>query len=119
MSVTVVFNEKQIAQVEALAAYLTQEQIADYFGISRKTWYNLCERQPEILTHYKKGKANTVGDIARSLITKAREGDNTAMIFYLKTQAHWRETSIIEMVEKEADKTLEDFYKDDEVKPES
>lgn len=32
-------DDGEIAQVEALAAYLSQEQIADYFGIGRTTWY--------------------------------------------------------------------------------
>jgi hypothetical protein len=38
-----------------------------------------------------------VGAIAQSLVTKARAGDTTAMIFFLKTQAGWRETSGLEL----------------------
>ena len=34
-------DEKQIAQVEALAAFLTLEQIADYFGMHRETFNGL------------------------------------------------------------------------------
>ncbi len=33
-----------------------------------------------------------MGAVAQSLITKARAGNVTAMIFYLKTQGGWRET---------------------------
>ena len=86
----------QIAEVETLAAVLSTEQIADYFGIGRRTFYSLMERDPEIAARYKKGRARAVGSIAQSLIAKARGGNVTAMIFFLKTQAGWRETLAVE-----------------------
>jgi len=82
--------------VEALAAYLTQEQIADYFGMGKTTWYALLERDPEVSERYKRGKSKAVATIAQSLLQKARDGDNTAAIFYLKTQAGWSETQKLE-----------------------
>jgi predicted RNA binding protein with dsRBD fold (UPF0201 family) len=42
---------------------------------------------------YKKGRAKAIVDVAGSLLTKAREGDTASIIFYLKTQASWREVS--------------------------
>ncbi len=42
-------SAEQIAQVEGLASLLTQEQMADYFGIVRNTFAALLERQPEVL----------------------------------------------------------------------
>jgi hypothetical protein len=42
---------------------------------------------------YKRGRSRAISDIAGSLISKAREGDTASMIFYLKTQAGWREVS--------------------------
>lgn len=84
---------EQMSQVEALAAYLTQEQIADYFGIGKTTWFAMMERDTSIAERYKRGKAKAVGSIAQSLLTKARNGDTTSQIFYLKTQAGWRETT--------------------------
>jgi hypothetical protein len=42
---------------------------------------------------YKKGKSRAIADIAGSLISKARDGDTASAIFYLKTQAGWREVS--------------------------
>lgn len=89
-------NDEQRAQVEALAAYLTQEQIADYFGIGRTTWFSILERDPDISERYKRGKARAIGAVAQNLIKKARDGDNACMMFYLKTQAGWRETSHID-----------------------
>ena len=86
----------QKAQVEALAAYLSQDQIADYLGIGRTTFQSMIERDPEISERYKRGKAKAVGLVAQGLLQKARSGDTTSAIFYLKTQAGWRETQKIE-----------------------
>lgn len=86
----------QKREVETLAAVLSAEQIADYFGVGRTTFFAMMNRDAEIAERYKKGKARAVGAIAQSLISKARSGHVTAMIFYLKTQAGWRETSHIE-----------------------
>jgi hypothetical protein len=86
----------QMTQVEALAAYLTQEQIADFFGITRLTFQAMVARDENISMHYKKGKAKAIGAIAQGLISKARAGDTASAIFYLKTQAGWRETQVIE-----------------------
>ena len=41
-------TSEQKIQVEALAAYLTQEQIADYFSLSRTTFYEMMKRDEEI-----------------------------------------------------------------------
>lgn len=87
-------SEAQKAEVETLAAVLSAEQIADYFGIGRTTFFAMIRRDEEIAERYKRGKARAIGAIgaiAQSLITKARAGDTASMIFYLKTQAGWRE----------------------------
>jgi IS30 family transposase len=89
-------NDEQRVQVEALAAYLSQEQIADYFGIARSTWYQLLERDPEVAERYKRGKSQAIMTVAQGLLQKARDGDTTSAIFYLKTQAGWRETNRVE-----------------------
>ena len=86
----------QVAEVSTLAAVLSQEQIADYFGIARSTFALICERQPEVLGQYKKGKARAIGTVAKGLLQKARDGDTASAIFYLKTQAGWKETQVID-----------------------
>ena len=83
-------------QVEALAAYLTQDQIADYFGITRPTFSAMIERDDDISLRYKRGKSKAIGAVAQGLLQKARDGDTTSAIFYLKTQAGWRETNHID-----------------------
>ncbi|MCU9848949.1 hypothetical protein OEZ60_13135 [Defluviimonas sp. WL0024] len=89
-------NACQKAEVETLAAVLSTAQIADYFGIGRTTFFAMMERDAEISERYKRGKARAIGAIAQGLIAKARGGDTASMIFYLKTQAGWRETAAVE-----------------------
>lgn len=87
----VVFSPEQIKKVEELSQGLTIEQIADYFGICPTTFYKIQKRQPELSEAYKKGKVKTVGWVVSKLKQKIEEGDTTATIFYLKTQAGWTE----------------------------
>jgi len=89
-------TEEQKIQVEALASVLTKEQIADYFGIVRNTFTAMMERDPDILERYKRGKAKAIGSVARGLLQKAQSGVSACMMFYLKTQAGWRETDRLE-----------------------
>lgn len=89
-------TEEQKIQVEALASCLSQEQIADYFKIGKTTWFAMIERDPEIAERYKAGKAKVIRDIAHGLIEQAKNGDKAAAMFYLKTQAGWRETDRLE-----------------------
>ena len=102
----------RLAQVEALASVLSSEQIADYLGVSRTTFYAIMERQPEVSERYKKGRAKALASIARSLLRKAMDGDTTSAIFYLKTQGGWRETHRVDISEAGSQKSLDDFYSD-------
>lgn len=86
----------QVREVETPAALLNQDQIADYFGIARNTFRAICERDAEVGEHYKRGKAKAIAHVANGLLQKARAGDTTSAIFYLKTQAGWRETASVE-----------------------
>lgn len=86
-------TDEQKIQVEALAGYLNQDQIADYLGISRQTLHAIMKRDPEVSLRYQRGKATIHQDIAKSLIQTAREGNVTAQIFYLKTQCRWSEAA--------------------------
>lgn len=92
-------SDAQKAEVETLAAVLTAQQVADYFGIGRTTFFAMMERGPEIAERYKRGKAKVIGTIAQGLIAKARSGDTASMIFFLKTQAGWREVAPLEDID--------------------
>lgn len=102
-----VLTDEQVVQVEALAAFLTLEQVADYFGIGRTTFHSIMERQPEVSERYKKGRMKAVVSVGKSLIDQAREGNTTAIIFYLKTQGGWKETQITEHTGEIVSKNLE------------
>jgi hypothetical protein len=88
----IVFDEKQIAQIEALAAVMSKSQISDYLSISETTLREVEGRQPEVSDALKRGKAKGIGSVGQSLIQQARNGNIAAAIFYLKTQAGWRES---------------------------
>lgn len=85
----IVLTDKQIIEIEALAAYLNCEQIADYLEIDADTFTAIKNRQVKVFQAYKKGKSKAIGLMAKTLMNKALEGDTTAIIFYLKTQAGW------------------------------
>ena len=87
-----VITKEKMHQVEKLAAVLTTEQIADFLGIARRTFYDEMNRNPELAAHYKSGKSKAIASVGGHLLAKAQKGDLTAMIFYLKTRAGWRET---------------------------
>tara|TARA_R110000850_G_scaffold247014_1_gene371959 strand:- start:146 stop:502 length:357 start_codon:yes stop_codon:yes gene_type:complete len=95
----VVFSDKQIKELQTLSAVLNKEQLADYFGISHVTLKAIEKRQPEVSFAYKKGKAKAIANIAGNLIAKANSGNIPAQMFYLKTQAGWKETTRIETTE--------------------
>jgi len=89
-------TQEQIVEVEAKAERLTCEQIADHLGISHVTFIEIRKRQPEVSLAYKRGRAKAIDEIASSLIANAKAGDTTSQMFFLKTQAGWRETQSIE-----------------------
>lgn len=87
----ITLTDGQRAEVETLAAVLNAEQIADFLCVGRTTFFALLNRDEDLAERYKRGKARAIGAVAQSLVTKARAGNVTAMIFFLKTQAGWRE----------------------------
>ena len=92
----IILTEEQKGEIQTLAAVLSTEQIADYLGIGRSTFFEILDRDPEVSGLYKKGRAKAVGFVAQNLMQKAKSGDLGAQIFYLKTQAGWKETQRLE-----------------------
>lgn len=68
----------------------TQEAIASIIGIDPKTLRKYYRAELD----QSKAKANAT--IGGALFNKAKSGDTTAMIFWMKTQAGWRETQQID-----------------------
>lgn len=84
-------TEEQIDIVGRMASRFTQSQMSDFLGISEKTFREIMGRDERVSTAYKKGRAKKIGDVVGNLFDKCESGDTTAIIFFLKTQAGWRE----------------------------
>jgi hypothetical protein len=88
----VVLNDDQILELGTLSAVLNTVQLADYFGISHVTFKALRDRDEKVSFAYKNGKAKAIANIGNNLISQANDGNVSAQIFYLKTQAGWKES---------------------------
>ena len=79
-------------KAESLAAQgLTADQIASVLGMGESTLYEKQKQYPEISEAIKKGRSKGIATITNTLFNKAKSGDNTAMIFYLKNRAGWKD----------------------------
>ena len=86
--------EIDLKKVELLAARgLSFEQIATALGISDKTLLKRRRENSEVSEAIKRGKERGIAQVANKLFDQALAGNTTAMIFYLKTQAGWKETN--------------------------
>jgi hypothetical protein len=90
-------TDDQKAQIEALSAYLSQDHIADWLGISRVTLRAIMDRDPEVSERYQRGKARAHAKVAESLVKSAIGGNTSAQIFYMKTQLGWKETTHVDL----------------------
>jgi hypothetical protein len=78
-------------KVEKMAAYLTQDQVADVLGMHRETFRKLCNENEALNRHYKRGQALSISGVAQSLIKQGMDGNVAALIFFLKTKGGWKE----------------------------
>lgn len=91
-------TEEVIAQAETLAAQgMTTQQIALALGMGETTIYEKQRAYPEFAQAIKSGKAKGIAIVTEKLLEKAMNMDTTAMLFYLKCQAGWRDTQSVEM----------------------
>ena len=89
-------SESDFQLMEKLGGVLKQDQIADYYGITVRQLHTRFKNNPEFRTAYDKARSNTISKVAESLVEKALNGNLTAQIFYLKTQAGWWDKQTIE-----------------------
>ena len=88
----ILINDEMIRRAEAYAAQgLTMPQIASVLGMSQTTLYDKKSKFSEFSEAIKRGKDKGIATITNALFNKARQGDNTSMIFYLKNQAGWQD----------------------------
>lgn len=74
------------------------------------TFQNIRKRQPEVSFAYKKGRAKKILRFAKMLEAKAmgntKDGDAACIMFYLKTQAGWRQKRSVETKDITPSKSL-------------
>lgn len=92
----VIFNDLQIAQVEALANYLPIEQVAGYFNLSVSNFLDLQKKDERVLRAYRKGKVRGMCKVAELLWQQMEAGNVSAIIFFLKTRGGWSERPFTE-----------------------
>lgn len=80
---------RELVQLHTMVG-TTQETIASIIGIDPKT----LRKYYRVELDQSKAKANAT--IGGALFNKAKSGDTTAMIFWMKTQAGWKETNVNE-----------------------
>jgi len=86
-----------LAKVESLAANgLTHEQIAAALGISESTLTKRKKENTDFTDAIKRGKAKGIALVTNKLMESIKGGNMTGMIFFLKTQAGWKETNVQE-----------------------
>jgi hypothetical protein len=85
-------NDEHAEMVKRLClAGVSQEQMATVLGICKDTMYKNYKDELE------QTEPKAIAVVAGKLYQKCLQGNLTAMIFYLKTRAGWREKSSIEL----------------------
>lgn len=85
------------AKVEALAARgMDKTTIAECLGVHYMTLNRKEKSDPKFEAAIKKGQAAGVAMVTGQLLKNINLGNVTAIIFYLKCRAHWKETTVIE-----------------------
>lgn len=77
--------------------YALMYDACDKMNVSRETIYNWMESDEEFKKKVEHIKER-VGDIVEGkLMEKILQGNTASIMFYLKTQRHWKETSKVEV----------------------
>lgn len=84
-------------KVEALSGRgLTKEQIILCLGVSKNWFYKKKKQDKRFEEALDRGKSKAVAACTAKLMSHIEKGNLTALIFWLKCQAGWKETQVIE-----------------------
>lgn len=84
-------------RVENLAGRgLTKEQIARCLGMHPATLFRRQKDDERFLEAMKNGEAAAIAAVTGELLKNIKVGNVTAIIFYLKCRAGWKETTVLE-----------------------
>lgn len=91
-------DDQKLDEIAILAGKgLTINQICAYYGITYTTWLKRTYEHPELKLAFKMGKVKMISSVSGELIKRIKGGNVPATIFYLKTQAGWKETSDVDI----------------------
>jgi len=94
-------TKDQLLHIEQLSREgKTLETIAGVFGMTARTLQTRRKQVPELQEAISKGKAAAtdivVGMLWKMILDEGHKGHVSSVFFYLKTQAGWSETQVIE-----------------------
>lgn len=93
-----------LKKVEEYAQVCDSEaEIALALGISQDTLTRRKKAYADFAEAIKRGKAKANVFVGGKLMQKIKDGDTTAMIFYLKSRCGWKETSRQEITGKDGE----------------
>ena len=95
-----VLSKEQIEELEHLSAGMTVAQLAQYFGMGETTFNALKSKNVDIAEAYKKYRAKGISQafgVLWDIIMSKSPQSLTAVMFYLKTQAGYRERQEVEV----------------------
>lgn len=88
------FTDEEIQHIGRLAGLgLSEKHIGWFFEMSETTFEEKKKKDQRIRRAIRKGRSIAYGKIAQALGQAALNGNVTAMIFYLKTQARWTQAA--------------------------
>ena len=87
-----------LEKVEQLAAQgLTEEQICHCLGFTARTLYTHKRENSEISEAIKRGRSKGIAFVSNKLFDQCKDGNITAIIFFLKARAGWRDRDAVEI----------------------
>ena len=90
-------TDPMLEEVRRLASLgLTRQQIYHFFYLDEGKWSDMEKRCPMLVKAVHQGKSRQISKVAGKLNEWIEKGNLTAIIFYLKTQAGWREKDRVE-----------------------
>ena len=84
---------------------LTYEQIADALGISVRTLDGRRSESADFADAIKRGRAKGIEVVTNKLFEQCREGNTTAIIFFLKARAGWSDKVVVDNISSDGSMT--------------